>query len=320
MSRVAAVVIGRHEGPRLPRCLHSVLGQCDPVVYVDTASSDGSPEAARQLGAEVVALDVSIPFTFGRARNIGAARALEVAPGVAYVQFVDADCEMIAGWMEQASAALESAPDLGAVFGLLHERFPSDSLYDRLFALEFDPRTEEAQTFGGLAMLRAVAYEQVGRYREDLQTFEDHELSLRLRRSGWQIRRLETGMAIHEAGMTTWRQWWTRERRAGHGRAKLVALYGADAPAQWHRAAASIWFWGALVPLAGLAALYACGIVGMLLPLLLYGVLVGRILLRMRRRGMPAADAALFATARAVGKFPQLHGAMSFLWTRPRGT
>ena len=104
MTRVAAVVIGRNEGPRLSRCLRSVLGRFDPVGYVDSASSDGSPDAARALGADVVALDLSIPFTFGRARNTGAARALELAPDAAHVQFVDADSEIVAAWLERAMA------------------------------------------------------------------------------------------------------------------------------------------------------------------------------------------------------------------------
>jgi GT2 family glycosyltransferase len=163
-------------------------------------------------------------------------------------------------------------------------------------------------------MIRVAAYEQVGRYREDMQTFEDHELSFRLRRGGWRIRRLDAEMAIHEAGMTRWHQWWTRERRAGHGRAQLRALYGSAGASRWRRSHASIWFWAAVVPVAGLAAMSVLGWAGLLFPGLLYAGLLGRIFRRMRRRGMPAADAALFATARVVGKLPQLHGVLSFRW------
>jgi len=68
---LAAVVIGRNEGARLIACLASLRGQTARIVYVDSGSSDGSPEAARGLGAEVLALDMSRPFTAARARNVG---------------------------------------------------------------------------------------------------------------------------------------------------------------------------------------------------------------------------------------------------------
>lgn len=318
MSKVAAVVIGRNEGPRLPRCLRSVIGAYEPVVYVDTDSSDGSQAAARELGAELVELDVSIPFTFGRGRNSGVSRLREIAPDTDYVQFADADCEMIEGWRERGAAELDADPQLGAVFGPLRERFGGEGLFDRLFALEFDPRTEAADSFGGLVMLRLAAYAQAGGYREDMQTFEDHELAFRMRAAGWRIRRLEMAMAIHEGGMTRWREWWRRERRAGHGRAQLATLYGVAAAPGWHRAELSIWLWGGLVPVLSVIAICAAGVAGALLPLLLYGVLIGRIFLRMRGRGMSRRDAALFAAARTAGKLPQLHGAASFLWKRGR--
>ena len=39
---VGLVVIGRNEGERLVRCLRSVIGRADAVVYVDSGSTDGS--------------------------------------------------------------------------------------------------------------------------------------------------------------------------------------------------------------------------------------------------------------------------------------
>ena len=311
MTRVAAVVIGRNEGPRLPRCLRSVLAQFDPVVYVDSASSDGSPDTARALGAEVVALDLSIPFSFGRARNTGAARALELAPDAAHLQFVDADSEIVPAWFEHATGALTDAPDLGAVHGRVRERRPGDTIYDHLFELEFDPRTEAQDVLGGMAMVRVAAFLAVGRYAETMQTFEDHELSFRLRRAGWQIRRLETDMAIHEGGMTRWREWWARERRSGHGRAQLMAMHGSAAAPEWRRAYASIWFWAVLVPALAIGVAWHWG-GGALLVVLSYPALLYRVFRRMRRRGFAAADAALYAAARVAGKFPQLHGVLSF--------
>jgi GT2 family glycosyltransferase len=312
VSRPAAVVIGRNEGPRLARCLRSIGAGCSPVVYVDSASTDGSVEAARACGAEVVALDLSIPFTFGRARNAGAARVLELAPDAPYIQFVDADSEVAASWLADATAVLARDPNVAAVHGRVRERRVRNSVYDHLYALEFDPRMEAPDVFGGMAMVRAAALVQVGRYPETMATFEDHELSFRLRRAGWQIRRLDGDMVIHDARMTRWREWWARERRVGHGRAQLVAMHRDDDVREWRRAYASIWFWALGLPLLIGGATWLWGWAALALTLA-YPAQLYRVCRRMHRRGFSAADAALYAAARLVAKFPQLHGALSFL-------
>src|SRR4051794_38450615 len=71
LSRVGVVVIGRNEGQRLVRCLQSLTPAGAPVVYVDSGSTDGSVQRARELGAKVIELDRSIPFSASRARNTG---------------------------------------------------------------------------------------------------------------------------------------------------------------------------------------------------------------------------------------------------------
>ena len=67
MSELSIVVIGRNEGERLRHCLDAVVGRSYFVVYVDSGSTDGSAELARAKGAEVVELDMSLPFTAARA-------------------------------------------------------------------------------------------------------------------------------------------------------------------------------------------------------------------------------------------------------------
>ena len=52
--RTGAVVIGRNEGERLMACLRSVAPRVDALVYVDSGSSDGSREVAREHGAAFV--------------------------------------------------------------------------------------------------------------------------------------------------------------------------------------------------------------------------------------------------------------------------
>ena len=106
--RVGVVAIGRNEGARLVRCLDSVCDGQRPVVYVDSGSTDGSVAAAEARGALVVALDMAQPFSAARARNAGWRTLLAAHPNLDAVQFVDGDCEVVAGWLD-AGAAVPAA-------------------------------------------------------------------------------------------------------------------------------------------------------------------------------------------------------------------
>ncbi len=106
-STYGVVVIGRNEGERLKQCLNSAAGS-ECTVYVDSGSTDGSVEWARDRGVEVVQLDMSRGFTAARARNAGFARLRELAPQQEYVQFVDGDCELRQEWPRHAIAFLRA--------------------------------------------------------------------------------------------------------------------------------------------------------------------------------------------------------------------
>ena len=132
----AVVVIGRNEGERLRRCLESVIGIVRLVVYVDSGSSDDSVRVAKLLGAEVVELDGSIPFTAARARNTGFNAITQLGGPTSFVQFVDGDCELDPKWIGTALATLLARPDVAVVSGRLSERNAEVSMYNRLCEME----------------------------------------------------------------------------------------------------------------------------------------------------------------------------------------
>ena len=154
MSALGLVAIGRNEGEQMRRCLESVMGRGLVIVYVDSGSVDGSVELARSLGADVVELDLSRPFTAARARNEGFERLCQIAPQVRFVQFVDGDCAVANGWLEKARGVLEKKPDVGVVCGRRRERFPDQTVYNRLADLEWDSPVGESKACGGDAMMR----------------------------------------------------------------------------------------------------------------------------------------------------------------------
>src|SRR3546814_6782852 len=105
-GNIGLVAIGRNEGERLRLCLGSVPGDM-PIAYIDSASTDGSAELARSMGAVVVELDLALPFTAARARNAGLEAILGAWPDLEYVQFVDGDCELEPG--DRKSTRLNSS-------------------------------------------------------------------------------------------------------------------------------------------------------------------------------------------------------------------
>ncbi len=320
MSQMGVVAIGRNEGERLILCLESLLAQCPPetpIVYVDSGSTDGSCDAAQQRGVEVVELDLSIPFTAARARNAGLQRLLQLAP-VDYVQFVDGDCEVVAGWIDRARWELDNRPDLAVVCGRRRERFPQRSIYNLLCDIEWNTPIGEAKACGGDAMMRISAVQQVGSFNPSLIAGEEPELCVRLRRQGWKILRVDAEMTLHDANMTKFSQWWKRAQRAGHAYAEGAWLHGSSPERHWAKEAKSIWVWGLVLPLLVLIALpFTLGL--SLVLLLAYGVMALRIYRYMLKQGYNARSSWLYSLSCIIGKFAQLQGQLQFHITRIRG-
>ena len=255
MSQLGLVAIGRNEGDRLRRCLDSVVGNGLPVVYVDSGSTDGSIELARAKGAEVVELDMSQPFTMARGRNAGFARLEEIAPEVRFVQFVDGDCEVVAGWLERGLAAIEGRPEIAAVSGRRRERFPDRSIYNRIADIEWDAPSGEAKFCGGDVLIRAEAFRQIGGYNPTLIAGEDPELSVRLRQHGWTILRIDAEMTLHDMAMTRFSQWWKRGVRSGFAFAEGAAMHGKPPERHWVNHVRSLLIWGIALPMVILVLL-----------------------------------------------------------------
>ena len=159
---VGVVAIGRNEGERLVRCLRSLKGSGGPVVYVDSGSTDGSPDHARSVGVEVVDLDMSIPFTAARARNAGLDHLCQLCADVEYVQFVDGDCEIARGWIDAARTWLDEHRHVAVVFGRRRECHREQTLYNAFCDLEWNTHVGEASGCGGDEMFGVDTLRQVG--------------------------------------------------------------------------------------------------------------------------------------------------------------
>jgi GT2 family glycosyltransferase len=290
-SSVGLVAIGRNEGDRLRRCLESARASGLTLVYVDSNSTDGSVALARSIGAEVVELDLSKPFTAARARNEGAQRLLQIAPQTTHIQFVDGDCELQPDWIAKAIAHLHANPKAAVVCGRRRERFPEATIYNQLCDLEWNTPVGIAQSCGGDALFRREAFEQAKGYNPTIIAGEEPDLCFRLRAMGHEVHRIDAEMTLHDAAMTKFSQWWKRNVRAGHAFAEGNWRHSAPPEFFWKKNVRSNFVWAALMPLW---------------PLLW---------LKLLKQGKGNA----YATFTTLSKLPQALGQLKFHWNRIRG-
>lgn len=307
-ARVGVVIIGRNEGERLVNCLKSLASHLDQLVYVDSGSTDNSVIAARQIGSEVVSLDMTVPFTAARARNEGFEQLIKMYPHIEFVQFVDGDCEVVSSWLERAVAFMDSHIEVAAVCGRRRERFPNKTIYNKLCDIEWNTPIGEAKACGGDVLMRAIALEKTDGYREDLIAGEEPELCVRLRAAGWKIWRLDEEMTLHDAAMARFSQWWKRTMRAGHAFAEGAYLHGAPPERHWVGEARRAWIWGLIIPVIALVLSIICVWWGLLF-LLIYPLQIIRIALK---NPIKEKSSWVVATFLVLGKFPEMLGQVKF--------
>ena len=225
-AEVSVVVIGRNEGERLIECLKSLASQSSCIAYVDSGSTDSSCDAARQLGAHVVNLDMSRSFTAARARNAGLEKVLELKPNTEVVMFVDGDCLIADGFLVAGAERLKRDDKLAIVIGRLRERYPDATIYNRLCDSEWIKPIGKITECGGNALIRVNALKDVGGYREDLIAGEEPEMCIRMASRGWTMECIDSKMGLHDARMTKFSQWWKRSIRCGHAYAEGATLHG----------------------------------------------------------------------------------------------
>ena len=303
---IGAVVIGRNEGVRLERCLASVSQQIHSIIYVDSGSTDNSVAVAEAAGAFVINLDPEEPFTAARARNAGF-EYLARNPNIDFIQFVDGDCEMREGWIENAFLFLEQNNLTAIVCGRRRERRPDASVYNKLCDIEWNIPLGKVKACGGDALMRMAALRDVSGFNSSLIAGEESELCVRLRAKGWEVWRIDHEMTWHDAEISKFSQWWSRTKRAGFAYAEGAAMHGSPPERHRVRKVNQIISWGVLIPMVIVVLgsfvdpwLFLCGLV--------YPIQIARSALH--NGGTKVAwQRALFLT---LGKFPEALGALTF--------
>lgn len=306
----AVIAIGRNEGERLIACLASVAGIASRIIYVDSGSTDDSIHNARQFGAEVVSLDMSVPFTAARARNAGLERLRDAASEIRYVMMVDGDCAIKPGWLQTACQYLEAHPEIGGVCGRRRERHPGASIYNRLCDREWNTPVGRTRACGGDVMWRREAIEAAGGYDPSIVAGEDEEVCIRVRRAGWKLWRLDAEMTSHDANILRFGQWWKRMVRAGHSFAHVHHLHPGFYTHQLRRT----FVWALILPAIAIAGAafspWPAVVVGAV-----YGASITRGLRSFTSEGLRMPDALKASALRLAAWFASLQG-LCLYWIR----
>ncbi len=310
--KTGIVVIGRNEGERLKACFDS-LPAGYPVVYVDSASTDGSVALASQAGHGLVELSADQKLSAARARNAGLKQLVEMWPSLTAVQFLDGDCELFPDWLATAEQALEQTDNLAAVCGQRYEKYPDHSIYNRLCAIEWDTPVGDALAVGGDSLMRIGPVLQAGGFDEAFVGGEEPELCYRMRQAGWKIARLDVQMTLHDAAMDRWQQWWARNARSGGAFAQSAQKHGRGPERFGVRASLSIWLYGAILPLLALALAPLTGGFSVVALFVIYLVQTLRISRDAEKtRGLSRSLAWRYGASIVLGKFPHLAGQLRF--------
>ena len=201
---IAAVLPARDEAARVGGAVAALRAQGAAVLVVADGCTDGTAEAARHAGAEVIETPATAGGV-GAARQAGFDAALERWPGTDAILTSDADCRVAPGAIRVLRGALTRAeaaagrvvPDPDEFARLpLHVRRHGDleDLRDALLAeigaravpVPHDPPPRHGQAPGALLAFRPAAYRAVGGFAP-MRCGEDRDIVRRMRVAGLRV-------------------------------------------------------------------------------------------------------------------------------------
>lgn len=306
---IVFVVIGRNEGDRLRQTLENLKSRGFKIVYVDSASDDGSADMAEAMRIHTVRLDSSL-LTAARARNAGLDALRREYPGCKYVHFLDGDCLVEGDWVERAHEFLEARDDVASVGGRRFERSPDASFYNWLMDQEWNTAIGQAASCGGDSLMRLAALERSGAFVAELKSCEEPELCSRIRSLGYKIWRLDEAMTEHDANLQFFAQWWSRAVRAGYGYAQVWSATRGRPERLYGRELVRAFTWALGIPIVVAAAAIATASVAILL--VYPGLLAARLARIALRRGAGDIRNWKYAALMTIVAFAETRGALTF--------
>ena len=318
---LSVVVIGRNEGDRLAACLESIRAarkMPEPVelIYVDSNSTDGSPERAALSGAKVIVLDPG-RLSAARARNAGWRAA--TAP---FILFLDGDTILDPDFVQRALREFTD-PGVSVVWGHRREIRPEASVYNRLLDLDWIAPPGYSDFCGGDSLMRREILERTNGFNPDLIAGEEPDLCRRIRGMGGKILHIDAPMTGHDLALDHLSQYWRRAVRTGHAYAEISSRYRDTADPLWSRESRGNFLRGSLYILAGIGTGVAAAVLRSPIPLIVLTLggcaLALRTAFLSRWKNVSWNTLVLFGFHSHLQHVPILQGQILYYWGRWRG-
>lgn len=200
MSDPEASIIIRcyNERDHIGKLLHGIFGQRTDdfeVILVDSGSTDGTLEIARQFPIDDVVYIDPEEFSFGRALNYGC----EAASGE-YCVFASAHVyPRRRDWLEQLLAKFDD-PDVALVYGKQRgnevTKYPEQRVFERWFPEQDHDRQRSPFCNNANAAIRRALWEEFP-YDEQLTGLEDIDWAKRVQDAGYEIAYAADAEVVH---------------------------------------------------------------------------------------------------------------------------
>ena len=192
LPELSVVIIARNEELTIGPCLESVVRATanyrTEILFVDSASSDGTVDVARRYPVAIAGFRDTGLLSPAAGRWLGT----DLTHGE-LLFFVDGDMMIVDGWIASAIKVLEDR-HIGGVSGRLFPVAPGEPLN---FAREDGLPLGIVAGLGGAALYRRKALEECGTFNPFLRGEEERELAYRLSRRGYSVVRVDHPMAHH---------------------------------------------------------------------------------------------------------------------------
>jgi GT2 family glycosyltransferase len=216
--RVAIVIVIWNGKDDTLECLASLAGDTYPakqIIIVDNGSTDGSCDDIRRLHPEVVVVETGKNLGFTGGNNVGVRHAVD--HGFDYVFLLNNDTTIEPDMLTQMVAAAEAGPEFGILAPVIHYYDPPRDIWfaGSQLAMEHgaawhDNSRQPDRTVapyevpwatGCALLIRANLMQEMGGFDDRYYlTWEDVDLSLRVRKTGLKVGVVPAARLYHKGG------------------------------------------------------------------------------------------------------------------------
>jgi glycosyltransferase involved in cell wall biosynthesis len=227
---ISVIIPAKNEARSIGRCIQSLFASaCQnvtmEVIVVDNGSMDDTVKIAEELGAKVfVRKDLHISGL----RNYGVAHA-----SFNIIAFIDADCEAVPGWIDNAVSTLTKDSTIGIV-GDYYQLPGMPGWIESAYFSSLPRRIREVNFLsGGNMVMSKETFLKVGGFDERNITAEDYVLCLKVRSEGYRILADPNVAVVHHGNSKTLYRYFKREMWCGLGMLDIFKYGKITMPLLW---------------------------------------------------------------------------------------